>query len=309
MNKEKIVAGLGQCSLDYITFVDGYPLEDSKHEVSPWFIQGGGPVATALVALSRLGIKTRFMGIVSDDNVGRQIRAGLKDENVDVLCLLEETGGQSQMACIIVNRNTGSRTIFWNRPTVQLRDLTKVPETSLEAFLIDVSILHLDGLMEDVSIELASRAHSLGIPVMLDAGSLRQRSLELIPMCNYVVASERFSREMSANHEETLKILLRMGVCTATITLGAQGSITLQGDRLVQQPAYKVQVVDTTGAGDVFHGGYIYGLLMGWPIKEILRFSSAVAAIKCTKPGGRSGIPSFSEAMGFINSHNVTQDI
>ncbi|MEO5359485.1 MAG: PfkB family carbohydrate kinase [Nitrospirota bacterium] len=295
MNKYYLAAGLGQCSLDFLSFVDTFPVEDTKCEVSPWIVEGGGPVATALVTLSRLGVNTRFMGLVGDDETGGKIKHGLIAEGVDISHMLTEKGGSSQTACIIINKKTAGRTIFWSR---SLKGECAVTE----AFLKDANILHLDGLMEDASINAAEMAKSLGIPVMLDAGSVRSKTHELIPLCDYVVCSEKFSEEYASSHDKTLSQLTASGVKFASVTLGNKGSLTLIDDRTYYHPAYDIRAVDTTGAGDVFHGGCLYGLLNNWPHEEIVRFATAAAAMKCLKTGGRAGIPRISEIGEFMST-------
>ncbi|WP_420265022.1 PfkB family carbohydrate kinase [Candidatus Magnetominusculus dajiuhuensis] len=290
-----IVAGLGQCSLDYLTFVDAFPVEDKKCEVSPWVIEGGGPVATALVVLSRLGVKTRFAGVTGDDEVGVRIKNGLISEGVDISHMLTEKGGFSQTACIIINRTTASRTILWSRAS---RDDCNIAES----FLNGATILHLDGLMQEASINAAQMARSLDVPVMLDAGSVRSKTHELLPLCDYVVCSEEFSKKYASSHEETLLRLTGLGVRFVCVTLGSDGSLAMAPNgHIFHHPAYDIEVVDTTGAGDVFHGGCIYGILNGWPHEKTIRFATAIAAMKCLRMGGRAGIPrTLEEINGFM---------
>ncbi len=147
---------------------------------------------------------------------------------------------------------------------------------------------------------------------MLDAGRVREGTIELASMCDYIVASEEFGKELSEDHADSFdaeRALLRMksfGAETCTITLGGKGSVTITGDEIFHTPAFHVDVVDTTGAGDVFHGGYIYGLLNKWEIKEVLRFASAFASLKCRKLGGRAGIPSLEEVEALLGTHETT---
>jgi len=287
--------GLGQCSLDCITIVEGFPAEDTKKEVSDLVVQGGGPVATALVALSRLGVKTSFMGRVSDDHAGAEIRKGLRAEGVGTKGLLVKKGGKSQSAFIVVNSKNASRTILWSRPTVEPLAASEVDP----ALLRSASILLLDGLMMEASVRAASIATEMGIPVMLDGGRVRPGMLKLAAMCDYVVCSEEFASGMKTGVEEALKKLMRGRTRAVTITLGKKGSVTLHEGRVFTRKACKVKAVDTTGAGDVFHGAYAYGVINGWDIEKTVEFASVVAAMKCQKPGGRTGIPTLEEAMGF----------
>ncbi|MBI5642372.1 MAG: sugar kinase [Deltaproteobacteria bacterium] len=286
------VAGLGQCSLDYISIVRDYPKENTKEEILDLTVQGGGPVATALVSLGRLGVKTSFAGVVSDDRAGAEIKKGLKEEGVDIRGLKVRKGGKSQTAVIVVNKKSGSRTILWQRPTVKALQKDEVNE----AFIKGKDFLLLDGLMKDASIKAAKIAKKSGVPVMLDAGRVRPGMIELIELSDYVVGSEEFAKGLKLPPKDALLKLSAAGK-TVTITLGERGNITSQNGIIFNQRAFKVKAVDTTGAGDVFHGGYIYGLLNGWDIKKTVEFASAFAALKCLKPGGRAGIPTLSETL------------
>ncbi len=293
-----IVTGLGQCSLDYLALVDEYPAADSKKEVLQWHEQGGGPVATALVALSRLGVGCRFHGVVGDDDAGAKIRRSLADEGVDVSGLITRKKAASQIAFIAVEGGTGRRTIFWKRPSGEaLR-----PEELAEDFLLGSHFLLLDGLMKEASLFAAGRAKDLGIPVMLDAGRMRPGMTETARLSDYLVASEEFARESGWNTDCALLSAERerLGVRVLTVTRGERGSVTAYDGGCFETPAFPVDAVDTTGAGDVFHGGYIYGLLHGWPFERTVRFASAVAALKCRRIGGRPGIPGLEEIEAFL---------
>jgi len=292
------VTGLGQCSLDYLSLVYAYPQINTKQEVLEWHEQGGGPVATALVALSRLGISCSFCGITGDDEAGRKIRRSLKDEGVDVKGLVKRQDNSSQLAFIAVEKDTASRTIFWRRPSG--KDLQ--PDELVEDFLCGSSLLLIDGLMMEVSLAAVKRAREMDIPVLLDAGSARPGMYELASRCDYVVTSEVFAEGLGwkLTPQALLDESEALGVKALTVTLGEEGSITVAEGRIIRMPAFKIEAVDTTGAGDVFHGGYIFGLLQGWDLERVVRFASAVAAIKCGKMGGRTGIPSLDEVTRFL---------
>jgi len=295
-----IVCGLGQCSLDYLALVDAYPEIDTKKEVLEWHEQCGGPVATALVALSRLGMGCRFYGITGDDPEGEKIRRSLVDEGIDVSGLQRREKTSSQVAFIAVEKGSAKRTIFWKRPS---GEAMRAEETG-EEFLENCDFLLLDGLMSEVSIRAAEAARARNIPVMLDAGSARSGLLEIAKRSDYLVASEEFARgngwDLSPEFLGGKKAAL--GLKTLTITLGGEGSITVSDGGADRLPAFVVEVVDTTGAGDVFHGGYIYGLLQSWDIRDTVTFASAIAAMKCRKIGGRAGIPGLREVMAFLEA-------
>jgi len=295
------VCGLGQASLDFITRVKGFPCEDEKKEVLGFLEQGGGPVATALVSLQRLGVPTAFCGVVSGDYAGRKIREGLVEEGVDVSALAVREGGASQRAFIIVNSESGSRTICWQRPTVA----ELAPEEVKAEWLEGADFLLLDGLTEAASERAAVMASEAGIPVVCDAGSPRPGVLRLLPKVDYIVASENFSTHFSHRPVEALCKIAAFGAKAVTITLGKGGSVSWHEGRVFATPAFEVRAVDTTGAGDVFHGGYIFGLLNCWPLEETVRFASAFAALKCLAPGGRSGIPDLTRTMELLRTGRV----
>ncbi|MEE9614161.1 MAG: PfkB family carbohydrate kinase, partial [Thermodesulfobacteriota bacterium] len=243
------VVGLGQCSLDYIASVEEFPSEDTKLEIVDWTPEGGGPVATALVALSRLGVKTTFIGRVSDDTVGGEIKKGLKAEGVDTRGLLPKKGGRSQTAFIVVNRRTGSRTILWQRPTVEE---LRAEDVKL-SWIKGKKFLLLDGLMHEASIRAAEIARDLGVPVMFDAGRVREDTLELAALSDYIVGSEEFATGLSGSPGRAIMKLTRLAPRAVTITLGRRGSITWSGGgrETFRTTAPGVRAVDTTGAGDV----------------------------------------------------------
>lgn len=290
------VVGLGQCSLDYITLVDNFPVEDTKQEVLDFVVQGGGPVATALVTLSRLGVKASMIGRVSDDRAGDEIRRGLREEGVDTKGLLVREGGKSQLAFIMVNSEKGTRTICWQRPTVPAVN----PREIDPALFKNATFLMLDGLMAEASYHAASVASKRNIPIMLDAGRMRPGMLKLAYMSDYVVCSEEFVSGMKLSLKEAFKKLSGGKAKAVTITLGDKGSFTWHEGKIFMQKAFRVKTVDTTGAGDVFHGAYAYGVLQGWNMKKTVEFASLVAAMKCRKLGGRTGIPTLQEAMRFL---------
>ena len=302
------VVGLGQCSLDLIVFADGFPREDTKPEVKGLLTQGGGPVATALVALSRLKVKTSFMGVVAGDAAGREIKQGLRSEGVSIAGLKTRKGGTSQLAFIIVNKKTGplsgsgsgSRTVLWKRPTVK-----ELSTTEVEAARIKGSkMLLLDGLMHDSSVRAAKGARSLGVPVLLDCGRLRKDTKELIRLSDYIVGSEELARDLLAEPGEALKKLRRLNpkARAVTITLGKRGSLTSASTDTFRTPAFKVRAIDSTGAGDVFHAGFCFGLINGWDLRRTAAFASAFAALKCLKPGGRRGIPTLAQTLKFMKT-------
>jgi ribokinase len=225
------------------------------------------------------------------------------EEGVDVTGLVQRPSASSQTAFIAIDRFTGTRTIFWKRPS---GETLRTDELRLD-FLNNADFLLLDGLMQDVSLFSARKARAAGIPVMLDAGRVREGMLELARLCDYVVGSEEFATELGWKDDpgSFRQEVRKHGFGITTITLGSRGSVTFADDEIILCPAFPVETVDTTGAGDVFHGGYLYGLLQKRPLKDTIRFASAFAAMKCRKLGGRAGIPRLSEVRQFLQERGI----
>jgi ribokinase len=293
------VIGLGQACLDYLGRTPVYPREDGKVELTDLHTQCGGPASTALVALSRLGIKTAFLGSVSDDPFGIEIQKGLKEEKVNTTFLRVTPGYTSQFAFIAITKKNGARTIFWDRGSVP--HLTS-KDVDLKPFS-HARIFHTDGLMLKASIEGANQAKDMGMTIVMDAGTLRQGYKELVSLVDILIASQGFGEALVGNEkppEKALEALAQWGPREVIITLGAKGSVGWQNGNIISQDAFSVEVMDTTGAGDVYHGAYIYGLLQGWNMPECMRFASAASALKCMEIGGRKGIPNLEQVNAFL---------
>ncbi|BCR05238.1 ribokinase [Desulfuromonas versatilis] len=261
--------------------------------------QGGGPVATALVTLARLGVSTEYLGVVGGDDIGEKIRAGLLAEGVGCAHLQVDPQGTSQFAFIAVEKTTGHRNIFWTRGGKRPFSFTPAAREVIRR----AAVLHLDGLEVEASLAAARFAREQGVPTVLDGGSFREGTAELLPFIDHLVVSEKFARQAfgEMNPAAVLEALLKNGAQAVTVTLGAAGSHTLlRGGEPFHQPAFGVEAVDTTGCGDVFHGGYIYGVLQGWPLRETVRFAAACAALKTRALGGRTAIPRLEEVRSLL---------
>jgi ribokinase len=293
------VIGLGQACIDYLGRISSFPEEDGKVELMDLHMQCGGPASTALVTLSRLGIRTSFLGSISDDAFGLEIVKRLKEEEVDHTFLKTTPGYTSQFAFIAINKDDGKRTVFWTRGSVPHLKSTDVDLSSFPG----ARILHTDGLMVEASIEAARQAKEMGFTVVMDAGTLREGYRELVSMVDVLIASERFGSALVGTDkpvDKALEALSQWGPKEVVITLGPKGSIGWSGGERASQKAFPIDAVDTTGAGDVYHGAYIYGLLRGWNMAECMRFASAVSALKCMEIGARKGIPTLEETLNFM---------
>ncbi|MEE8106836.1 MAG: PfkB family carbohydrate kinase [Planctomycetota bacterium] len=276
------VFGLGQCSYDRYALVDALPLPDQKAEYEPAGEGCGGPVATALVALTRWGRRCSFAGVVGDDDEGERIRADLEAEGVETKHTRTRAGTRTQAALVTVERGTGRRTILWHRPTGAEPGAEEIDPQRAPIFLTD-------GLFEVASIELARRAER----VVVDAGTVRPGTLGLIPHAEVFVASESFARAFVGSDapKEACRKLRDAGVAVAGVTLGERGYVALAGDSWIEGPAQPAAVVDTTGCGDLFHAGLVEGMLAGSPWPECFEFAAWAAARVSEALGGRAGIP------------------
>lgn len=284
------VFGLGQCCVDYLGRISEYPPPDVKCELLDLVEEGGGPVATALVALSRWGWRCAIAGVVGDDQLATGIRARLDREGVDTNGLLERRGGDSQFAFIVAEPGTGRRTVFWRRPTGP--PLAPV-EVDLDR-LRSARVLHTDGLFIEAALTAARAARTAGVEVSVDAGSLREGMLELAELSDHFIASgvfaASFQRDLSPI--EVCQRLAERGPRVVAVTLGSLGYVAMADGAEISGSAVQVEAVDTTGCGDVFHAGYLHGLLQGWGVRERLDFGAWAAAQVATRLGGRAGIPS-----------------
>lgn len=289
------VFGLGQCSLDYIGRIPAWPSPDSKCEFSGMIIQGGGPVATALVALSRWGLACHFAGVVGDDPFGKEITRFLREEGIDTSALVTRPGHRSQFA-FIASEPGGRRTIFWQRPT---GEALKPAEIALNV-LRESRVFLTDGLFIDAALAVATEARRSGVAVIVDAGTLRDGMLELARLSDCFVASESFAHSLVGAEDplEACRRILELGPGIAGVTLGARGYVARFGDRSIVKPAYEVEAVDTTGCGDVFHAGLTYGILHGWDPERCFDLAAWAAAQVARKMGGREGIPSKQDLLG-----------
>lgn len=283
------VFGLGQCSLDYIGKVDTYPPPDVKCEFSDLVIQGGGPVATALVALAKWGISCAFTGVLGDDLFGTMIKASLDDEGIDTCGILVRKGFDSQFAFIVAEHGVGRRTIFWRRPSGPAPSPKEIDYDILRK----VKVLHTDGLFVEASLAACKVAKEAGVRVVVDAGSLRDGMLDLAEASDYFIASETFATALIGEHEplDACYKLAEFGPRVVGVTLGPRGYVALDRGRVIKRSAYPVKAVDTTGCGDVFHAGFIYGVLHGWNADKCLNLAAWSAAMVSLKLGGRAGIP------------------
>ena len=301
MTKKFDFTGLGFCSNDYIALLPEIPL-DSKVKMLEHLIQGGGPGATSTVAASRLGVASAFISSVGDDEAGKMIISDLEKEGVSTSSMLIRQGTASPVAYCWVEADTGKRSVAWTRG-----GLVEVKPEEVDFELIArAKVLHLDGHHTDAAIAAAKFARANNVLVNFDAGTMRDGVPELLNCADILITSEEFARKVTGENEleKALFALAGIGAKVTGITMGELGSMVLAEGKILRCPAFKVdKVVDTTGAGDVYHTGFAVRYLETDDLMECMRFASAVSALKCGKLGGRTGIPTRKEVDEFLKRH------
>jgi len=292
--------GFGICAADYLCLVPRYPELDEKTEAVEFSHQGGGPVATALVTLARLGRQTSFISLIGADANGKFIRDEFEREGVDTTGMIVDKAVATNQAFIWIDRPSGKKSIVLNNQNHR----QIAPSEIVRNHIGSAKYLLLDGRDSDASFELIKWAKATGAKIVLDAGSLRHRMEALLAAVDYPVVSRAFCQQYfeTDDYEQAVQQLLNFGAIAAVVTNGNQGCFGGDASGVYFQKAFSVEVVDTTGAGDVFHGAFVFGLLNNWKLPEILRFASATAALKCTRIGGRSGIPDLATVNKFLES-------
>ena len=294
------VIGLGCSCVDMLAVVPTFPQPGQEITAVETAQQGGGEVATALVTLARLGSSTCYLGQVGADSFGRLMQQEFQHYGVDTSHMVLQEKTLSQLSMILVDQQTGTRTIVACPPTASELKPGDIPSGLIEL----ARVLHLDGAHRAAALEAAQRARRAGVRVVLDADvtALDDSIHQLIRITNVVIASRPFARSFSASTDPATAIeaLRSLGPAQVVITLGKNGSIGWHKGVTLQCPAFPIQVLDTTGAGDVFHGAFIHDMLQDWHFEKVLEFASAAAALKCTKMGGRAGIADFPTTVAFL---------
>ena len=298
------VIGIGTCTADMLFVVPQPPAYGRSWRASQYLRQAGGPVSTALVTLARLGVSTRFVGRAGDDPEGVFIREEFQKEGVDVSRFMLEPNVFSRAVLVLVDQATGERCFTSRRETntpLAISDLDRQEIASAK-------ILHLDDA-DEASVQAAKWAKAAGVTVVLD-GTWHSEVLteQLLPLVDIPIVSEAFAQGWmpDAPPEAIVEGLYEFGARIAVVTLGERGCVAKWEEELLTLPAFPVDVVDTTGAGDAFHGGFIYGVLQAWNAPEIVRFASAVASLNCRQLGGRSGLPTVEEVHQFLEAFPAT---
>lgn len=291
--------GMGIIPFDLLFTVKKYPSAGHKIDAESFTMQGGGPVPNVAVGVSRLGFNTALIAPVGDDPFGKLMLDELKKDSVDTSYMLIKRE-PTALASGWIEQTSGNRTMVLSRK-IQVK-----PSDLILKNLPLPKILHLDGRDMPATLKLAKWAKRNNIIVSFDIGSMRNDVSEVFPYVDHLVVADAYALPFTNSKTARSAIKKLRAYCNGTIivTEGIRGSVGQDsaGRAYLFQPAYKVKNVDTTGAGDCYHTGYLYGLLKGYPLAERMKVGSAAAALKCTKPGARTGIPTEDELLRFLKS-------
>jgi sulfofructose kinase len=288
LNVSKVdLVGVGLNATDTVIPVPHFPQPGSKIEYREMSVLPGGQVASTVVACQRWGLATRYVGKIGEDEAARIHREAFAEAGVDAR-LLVAPGGASPQSMILVDPD-GERTVLCRRD----ERLMLQPKELDREWIVNARVLHVDGFDTAAATLAATWAREAGIPVVADLDELYDGLEDLLTKVDYLIVSRDFPTRLMAERDlETAlrKMQQRYGSTLTAATLGHEGVLAWDGHHFHHTPAYCVPVADTTGAGDIFHAGFIYGLLQEWEMERTLEFACAAAALNCMSVGARGGI-------------------
>ena len=297
------VIGLGISNVDVVLRLEQMPTWEDPGRLSGFALANGGPAGTACAVAAMFGVRTGFIDTIGKDEMAMRKQRELEQVGVDLSHMVKRDGPEDHVVIVYVNEKTGERCFSSLRGFVSqpIR-----PEELDRDYLISAQYLHLDCNHVEAALRAARWMHEAGKKVVLD-GSKTNRPIpeprqELVAETDILICSSGFGT-MLTGHKDLWKVgrsILDRGPGIVVQTEGEDGSYTVSADEEFHTPAFEVDVVDTTGAGDVFHGAYLVGLVRGWDLRRTATFASAVAAIQCTVLGNRNGIPSMEEVEAFL---------
>lgn len=295
-NREFDAVGFGTNAVDFLIITPEYPAFNSKIELTDYLQMAGGEVATTMVGLQRLDLKTAYVGRFGDDNTGDFGLQSLREEGVDIRFAERISGARTQTAFIIIDERSGERTVIWKRD----KKLSyNVEETRLEIAALG-KVLHFTPHDTQACIKLAQQAKCENTIVSSDIDNVFDDIEKLLPLVDILIVSEHFPEKLLGikDHKTALlELKSRFGCAIVGITLGENGSLILCEDKFIRSGGFAVPggCKDTTGAGDSFRTGFLYGLLSGAEVEESARTANAVAALKCRAVGARTALPDKTE--------------
>jgi len=295
----------GVVTVDDLLYVDHHPLPGSKMPVRAKQRQGGGLAGTALVAAARLGATTAYCGVLGGDELSGFVRADLEREGVDCGPLLHDPEAWTYHSIVIVDQSTGDRCIIFSGERVR----EPGPERVTEELIAGARVLFVDHTIVQTALRAIELARPLGIPVVADIEAVRDPAvLGLVEQIDHLIINTQMGQELTGESNPAVMVRGLAGPQRAccVVTAGDQGCWYAEhGDEVLHFPAFRVDVVDTTGCGDVFHGAYAACLAWGWGVRHAIEVATATAAIKATRPGGRAGIPDLPTVRHFLKERGI----
>jgi sugar/nucleoside kinase (ribokinase family) len=289
------VVGVGANSVDFVYRLPSFPSPDhssAKVRISEHLISCGGQVTTALATCAAMGLRTSYVGTIGSDHNGGRMREELTRRGIDTTNAVARKAA-SPFAVILLDDRHGERVVLWHRdPAIVLTSA----EVDRDVVTL-ARLLHVDDVDLAASVQAASLAMAAGKPVTSDIERTTDDVRTLIDVVTIPIFAEHVPTELTgdANLPRAQERLRRPHHSMLCVTLGPRGALLLAGHEVIHEPGMNVQTLDTTGAGDIFRGAFIYALLRGEPPREIVRFANAAAALSCTRVGAMSSIPSLEE--------------
>ena len=296
------IVGIGANVFDTLYRIPTYPKEDSKLRAIVSKASGGGPVGTGLVAASKLGITTAYLGVLADDYGGRFLKEDFERYGVatDLICVL--SGYRSFASSLWLCADSATRTCVFDKgdlPPLQL-------DTMQKQAVQDAQVLMVDGNELEAAVEAATLAKTGGTKVLYDCGGLYEGVERLLTLTDVMIPSEEFALGLTGctdSSEAARRLMKIYHPEVVVITCGKRGGIIYDGKNLTRYPAFSVTAVDTNGAGDVFHGAFAAAMTMGMDYAKCALFSSAVSALKCTGMGARESAPTLARTKSFLKEN------
>jgi sulfofructose kinase len=307
LEKDFDAVGFGLNAVDHLIVVPAYPAFDTKVRLSEHVRAAGGQVATTLAGLQRLGMRTAYAGRFGADDAGEFGLAELIKEGVNTEFAEVVEGAHNQIAFIIIEGHSGERTIIWDRD----ERLAYAPREAPTGIASRGRVLHLDAHDPPACVPLAWEARKSGTIVSADIDNIYDGLPELLPLIDVLISSKEFPRRLTGVADARASLIAvkeRYGCALVGMTLGARGALLYQEGVFLESPAFAVPGVcrDTTGAGDAFHTGFLYGMLRGAELEACLGFANATAALKCRGLGARTALPTEKELTEFLNGNPAT---
>lgn len=300
-DKEFDAAGFGVNAVDHLLVTPDFPDAGSNSRLLEHRKGAGGQTASAIAALQRLGMRTNYAGRFGSDPEGQFGLQSLRDEGVDVEFSEVIEGTRTQVGYIIIEAKRGERTVIWDRDA----RLSYTAEDAPVRFAGLARVIHLDSHDPHACVEMAHAARAAGTIVSADIDNVYEGVHELLPLIDVLISSKEFPRMLTGiedAHTALAEIKARYGCALVGLTKGGRGASILCEGEFLETPAFQVPggCVDTTGAGDAFHGGFLYGMLRGETVESSLRTGCAVAALSCRALGARTGLPTRVELTNFL---------